>query len=79
MTQISDEELNEMTIVHAMEEPEAAAEITGDQSNVRRPVVFEEASNADEEPLIHQEGILFTSNEAIEPVATLKIASPRVL
>ncbi len=40
MSQISDEKLNEMTIVHAVEEQEAAAEVTGDQSNVRRPRCF---------------------------------------
>ncbi len=37
------------------------------------------SSNADEELFIHQEGILFTSNEAIQPVATFKMASARVL
>ncbi len=74
MSQISNEELNEMSIVHAMEEPEAAAEVTSEQCNVRRPVVFDKASNVDEELLI-----LFTSNEAIEPVATLKMASARIL
>ncbi len=72
MSQISDEEVNEMTIVHAVEEPEAAAEVTSDQSNVRRPVVFEEAANEYEELLIHQERVLYTSNEAIELVTTLK-------
>ncbi len=35
MPQISDE-LNDMTIIHAVEEPEAAAEVISDQSNVRR-------------------------------------------
>ncbi len=37
MSQISDKELNRMTSVHAVEEPEAAAEVTSDQSNVRLP------------------------------------------
>ncbi len=64
-----------MTIVHAVEEPEAAAEVKEIRVNVRRPVVFEEATNEDEELLIHKEGILFTSNEAIEPVKILKMAS----
>ncbi len=62
-----------------MQESEAAAEVKNDQSNVRRPVAFEEASNADEELLIHQEGIPFTSNEAIEPVTAPKTASARVI
>ncbi len=44
---------------------------------MRRPVVFEEATNEDEKLLIHKEAILFTSNEAIEPVKTLKMASAR--
>ncbi len=79
IAQLSDEELNEMTIVHAVEESEAAAEVTSDQSTVRRPVVFEKASNENEELLIHQEGIPFTSNGAIEPVITLKLASARVI
>ncbi len=56
MSQISDKDLNEMTIFHAVEEPQAAAKVTSDQSNVRRIVIFEEDSNADEELLIHQEG-----------------------
>ncbi len=68
-----------MTLVHTVTESEAAANIIDDQSNVRRPVVFEEARNADEELIIHQEGLLFTSNEPEEPVSTLKIASARVL
>ncbi len=41
--------------------------------------MFEEARNCDEELIIHQEGLLFTSNEPEEPVSTLKIASARVL
>ncbi len=45
-----------MTIVHAVEEPEAAAEVTGEQRNVRRFVVFEEASNSDEELLVSEKG-----------------------
>ncbi len=76
---ISDEELNEITIVHAIEESEAAVEDTSDQCNVRRLVVFEKASNENEELLIHQEGmILSTSNGAIEPVTTLNLESARV-
>ncbi len=71
MSQISDEQLHEMTIIHKIDDNEAAAELTSDQSNVRRPVVFEEASNSDEELLIHQEGILFTSNEAVKPFTTI--------
>ncbi len=74
MSQLSDAELNEMTIFHSIEESEAAAEVKSDQGNVTRTVVFEESSNSDEEHLIHQEGNLFSSNEAIEPVKASKTA-----
>ncbi len=40
---------------------------------MRRPVVFQEASNADDELLIHHEGVLFTAHEAVEPVTDLKM------
>ncbi len=43
-----------MAIVQAVEEPEAAAKVTSDQSNAQRPVLFEEATIEVEEPLIHQ-------------------------
>ncbi len=46
---------------------------------MRAPLLFEEAKNEDEELLIHQEGILFTSNEAIDPITTLQMASARVI
>ncbi len=69
-----DKDLNEMTIFHTVEEPQAAAEVASDQRNVRRPVIFEEGSKGDEELIIHQERILFTSHEAVEPVTTLKNA-----
>ncbi len=59
-----------MIIFHEIEEPRAAAEATSDQRNVPRPVIFEESSNADEELLIHQEGILFASHEEVEPDTT---------
>ncbi len=34
MSQIADEELKEKMLVHAIEEPESTAEVTGDQSYV---------------------------------------------
>ncbi len=46
-----------MRMFHKVEGQQAAAEVTSDQSNVRRPVIFEEASNVSEELLINQEGI----------------------
>ncbi len=52
--------------------------MTSDQSAGRRPVVFEEASNSDEELHIHQEGILFRSHEALKPFITIKMARVRV-
>ncbi len=78
-SQISDAQLHEMTVVHKIEDIEAAAELTSDQSNFPHPVVFEEASNSDEERPIHQEGILFTSNKAVKPFPTIKMAIARVL
>ncbi len=71
MSQISNNDLNEMTGLHAVEEPQAAAEVTSDRNNDRRPEDFEEASNA----LINQQGILFSSNEAVEPFKPLKMTS----
>ncbi len=79
MLQISNEELNEMKIVHADEKPKTAAKVTSDQRNVRRPVIFEEAKDEDEELLVLQEEILLTFDESIEPVTTLEMASARVI
>ncbi len=68
---LSDNDLNEMTGLHAVEEPRAAAEVTSDRNNDRSHEDFEEASIA----LINQKGNLFSSNEAVEPLKPLKMTS----
>ncbi len=45
MLQILHNELNEMTILHTIEELEADAEVKSYQNYVRRPNGFEDASN----------------------------------
>ncbi len=67
ISQGSDKELKEITLVHTVTESEAAVDIIDDQRDVRRLVFFEEAINSDEELIINQEGLLLTSNEQEEP------------
>ncbi len=63
MLQISDEELNDINLVHKIEELEAAAGISIGESNMRQPIVFEEASKPDEELLILQRLSIVTSEQ----------------
>ncbi len=62
MLKRSDEELFDMTLVHAIQEPEVTAGISSVRRNVHRPIVFEEASNPDGKLLICQEELLFTTH-----------------
>ncbi len=66
-----------MTIVHNVI-GEISKQVEDDKSNVRRPTVFESASNVNEELFIHQEASILASHKNIEPATVLKLATSRV-
>ena len=79
LSSASQKDLDNITIVHNIDDPSIAQNISSDQSNIRRPDVLDEASNAEQELTVQRDASLFTSPEPVQPDVALRMASEKVV